>query len=285
MSKLDECCVFILSYDRPERVKTLKTLENHGYTGDWKIIVDHEDDYESYSEEHGEDSVIFLNKDDALPDLDRANNFNNRNCNVYARYLSFELAEELGYKYFLMLDDDYEYFQFRFNERLEYACNKVEDLDRYLELAIEYLDDAKLDTLCVAQGGDFIGGQHSSFAEAVDTKRKAMNTFLCSTERQFDFRGTINEDVNTYVRAAQLGKIFLTTNVFSVEQEDTQQDEGGLTEIYLDEGTYIKSFYTILYAPSCTSLMNLHDRAEPRIHHNVSWRNAVPKIIPEEYKK
>jgi hypothetical protein len=111
-----------------------------------------------------------------------------------------------------------------------------------------------------------------------------MNTFLCRADKPSDFRGTINEDVNTHVRAQQLGKLFLTTNALSVDQEDTQQEEGGLTDIYLDEGTYIKSFYTILYAPSCTTLGDLHDRADPRIHHKISWRNAVPKIVPESTK-
>lgn len=286
MSSVGDCCVFILSYDRPERVKTLQTLENHGYTGDWYIIVDHESDYERYCDEHGEDNVVFLDKDDALPELDRGDNFDNRNCNVYARYQTFDLAQELGYDYFLLLDDDYEYFEVRFNENYEFGYDKIKnnkfnDLDRYIDLAIEYMERADLDCFAMAQGGDFIGGKHNQFAQAVQTSRKIMNTFLCQADKPFEFRGTINEDVNTYVRAAQLGKLFLTTNALSVDQEDTQQDDGGLTEIYLDEGTYIKSFYTILFAPSCTTLGDIHDRQDPRIHHRVSWRNAVPKIVPE----
>jgi len=137
----------------------------------------------------------------------------------------------------------------------------------------------------MAQGGDFIGGVNSNMAESVKTSRKAMNSFLCKTDRPFKFRGTMNDDVNTYVRAAQYGKLFLTSNVMSIEQETTQQNEGGITDLYKSEGTYVKSFYTILYAPSCTSLTELAGRSAERIHHKISWQNAVPKIVPESAKK
>ena len=280
----DDCCVFILSYDRPQSVKTVGTLEKHGYTGDWYIIIDHEEDIEPYEREHSEENIIFLEKDDALPELDRGDNFDRRNCNVYARQQLWGVADDLEYDYFMILDDDYYHFQYRFDSDFGYAPEVMRDFDRYIDTSIQFLESADLDVLCMAQGGDFIGGKNAGLAEKVQIKRKAMNSFLCKTDRPFDFRGTVNEDVNTYVRAAQLGKLFLTANVASIEQEDTQQEEGGLTDIYLDMGTYIKSFYTILYTPSCTSLMRLHDRADDRVHHRISWRNAVPKIVPESTK-
>lgn len=282
----DNFCIFILSYDRPERVKTIETLEKHGYTGDWFIVIDHEDDLGPYKRQHGEKHVVYLDKDDALPELDRGDNFDRRNCNVYARQQLWDVAADLGYDYFLVLDDDYCHFQYRFTESFDYhsSYEYLGDFDSYVNAAIQYLEDANLDTVAMAQGGDFIGGKEASMAQKVQAKRKAMNTFLCKTDRPFAYRGTINEDVNTYVRAQQLGKTFLTVNFVSVDQEDTQQEDGGLTDIYLDVGTYVKSFYTILYAPSCTSLMRLHDRADDRVHHRVSWRNAVPKIVPESCK-
>ena len=280
----DDFCIFIISYDRPTNVPTIDSLERYGYTGDWRLVVDHEADIGPYTEEYGEDKVIYLDKDGALPELDRGDNLNRRDCNVYARQQMWDLADELGYNYFLVLDDDYTNIQYRFNEQFEYDPEVMRDFDEYINASIEYLEQADLDTLCMAQGGDFIGGSEAAMAESVQTKRKAMNSFLCKTDRPFNFRGTINEDVNTYVRAAQYGKIFLTTNTASIEQETTQQEDGGLTGIYLDQGTYVKSFYTILYSPSCTSLTKLHDRGDDRIHHRVEWRNAVPKIVPESTK-
>jgi len=283
----DDFCILILSYNRPDSVKTVDTLKEHGYTGDWYIVIDHEDDYDSYIKQFGEERVIYLDKDDALPELDRMDNFDRRNCNVYARQQMWDLAGELGYDYFLLLDDDYTTFEFRFGGNYEYGLrDRVEDLDRIIDASIEYLERAELDTLCMAQGGDWIGGAKSHIGNdgTVSTKRKAMNSFLCKTDRPFDFRGTINEDVNTYVRAQQLGKILLTYNIVSLEQERTQQEDGGLTDIYLSQGTYVKSFYTILYSPSSVTLTKMGGEADKRIHHRVDWRKSVPKIVPESTK-
>lgn len=282
----DDFCVFIISYDRPDNVRTINTLKKHGYTGDWYIVVDHKDDKTDYQNEHGDERVLYLDKDDALPKLDRADNFDHRNCNVYARQQMWDLADELGYDYFMVLDDDYTTFEFRFGGNFEYGLRDgVEDLDRIIDASIKYLDTAGLDTLCTSQGGDWIGGATAHIADGgrVSTKRKAMNSFLCKTDRSFDFRGTINEDVNTYVRAAQLGKIFLTHNIVSLEQERTQQEDGGLTDIYKSEGTYVKSFYTILYSPSSVTLSKMGE-SNYRIHHRVDWRKSVPKIVPESCK-
>ena len=282
----DDFCVFILSYNRPQQVKTLDTLDKHGYEGDRYIIINHEDDIEPYTEEHGEDRVIYLDKEDALPETDRGDNFDRRDTPLYTRNQLWDLADNLGYDYFLVLDEDYYHFQYRFTESFDYhpSYEYLDDFNEYIDAAIEYMERGDLDTLCMAQGGDFIGGADSQMAQQVQTKRKAMNTFLCRTDKPFKFRGTMNDDVNTYVRAAQYGKRFLTVNFVSVDQENTQQDDGGLADIYADHGTYMKSFYTVLYSPSCASISKLHDRADERMHHKISWRNAVPKIVPESTK-
>jgi len=284
----DDLCVFVLSYGRAGNVDTVGTLERQGYTGDWYIIVDAEDQVDDYVAEYGEDSVIYLHKDGALPETDRGDNFDKRETPLYSRNQLWDVADDLGYDYFWVLDDDYTYIQYRFNSDFEYEPQTPSDLsslDNLLDSGIKFISRADIDTLCLSQGGDFIGGSEASFADGVQTKRKAMNSFLCQTDRPFEYRGTMNDDVNTYVRAAQYGKLFLTTNIASVEQGSTQQNDGGITDLYKAEGTYVKSFYTILFAPSCTSLTKLAGRSADRIHHNISWRNAVPKIVPESTKK
>jgi len=283
----DDFCVFILSYNRPQNVPTVAALEEYGYTGDWYILIDHADDVEPYTNEWGEENVIVLDKDDALPELDRGDNMNRRDCNVYARYQSFDVAQELGYDYFALFDDDYDRFRYRWDENGEYdGTIQVEDVDMMFEHLITYLEEANLHSIATSQGGDWIGGEKAHIANnngEITAKRKVMNTFVCKADRPFEFRGTINEDVNTYVRAAQLGKLFLTPNLISINQEETQQEDGGLTDIYLDQGTYMKSFYTILYSPSSVELNKMGD-TNYRIHHHIDWNASVPKIVPEDTK-
>lgn len=276
-------CVLILSHNRPNDIPTIQTLERHGYTGDWYIVVDHEDDYESYTSVYDDEKIIYFDKDEVVDDVDRADNFDNRNCNVYARNKSFEIAQELGYEYFMMADDDYTGFEYKFDEDFDYGYQQLNDLDKLIEGAIDLLGEADIDVLAFAQNGDFIGGSESQFGSKVQTKRKIMNTFICRSDNPIEFRGTINEDVNAYTRNQQLGDVYLTVNFASVAQEMTQQHEGGLTDIYLDKGTYVKSFYTILFCPSSVGLMMLEDKHK-RIHHKVDWRKTVPKMLSEDAK-
>lgn len=279
----DDFCILILSHDRAGDIPTLRTLERQAYDGDWYIVIDHEDDIQPYNEEYGEENVIYFEKDETQPELDRGDNFERKNTILYARYYSFQIARDLGYTYFMQLDDDYTGFEYKFDENFDYGYNGPADITEFIEEAIRYMDRADLDTIAMAQNGDFIGGSESGFAQSVQCKRKAMNTFISRSDNQFDFRGSINEDVNTYTRAQQYGKVFLTPNIVSMGQEQTQQNDGGLTDLYEAEGTYIKSFYTLLYTPSAVRLQKMGDEHE-RIHHKVNWRNCVPKIVPESCK-
>lgn len=111
-----------------------------------------------------------------------------------------------------------------------------------------------------------------------------MNSFFCSTERPFKFMGRINEDVNAYTLLGSTGDLFLTIPNVSLKQTDTQSNDGGLTDIYLDQGTYVKSFYSVMFCPSSVKVGMLNTERS-RLHHRVSWNNAIPVILNEKYKK
>ncbi len=80
------------------------------------------------------------------------------------------------------------------------------------------------------------------------------------------------------------GDLILTVSRFYLGQMATQQQKGGLTEQYLDTGTYLKSFYTLMMAPSCTRIQTM-GHSHRRVHHAIRWSNAVPKIVSSRYRK
>jgi hypothetical protein len=133
----------------------------------------------------------------------------------------------------------------------------------------------------MAQGGDFIGGKDGSWDKP---RRKVMNSFVCTVARPFKFYGRSNEDLTTSVLLGGQGFLFMTFTEVALQQKQTQANAGGMTELYLDQGTYVKSLYSVMYVPSAikVSVMNTH---HARIHHRVSWKNAVPVILPEKFKK
>ncbi len=280
----DDFCVFILSYKRADKMRTIDTLLNSNYTGKYYIILGNDEpDIDSYIDNFGEDKIIIFNKEDYIESSDTCDNFNKINIVLYARNFCFDIAKELGYKYFLVLDDDYTSFEYRYESENKFKVMPVKEFDELVDIMIEFLDISNAYSVAFGQGGDFIGGKDSSLAKA-KIKRKAMNSFFCTTERPFKFIGRVNEDANTYCQLGSQGKLFMTIRDVSLTQKATQSAKGGLTDEYLDSGTYVKSFYSVMINPSFVKIMGM-DTTYTRMHHRVEWNNAVPKIISSKYKK
>lgn len=276
--------VFILTYGRPEKQKTYKSLLRSGYTGVVYFVVDDSDPtIATYKKLYGERVLVF-NKLEIVREFDQGDNFTDRRTIVYARNACFVLAKQLGIEYFIQLDDDYTAFVYRFNSDLQYRYKEIKQIDKVFAALLKFYKCTDALSVAMAQGGDFIGGKRGTLAGKICLKRKAMNSFICSTDRPFSFLGRINEDVNTYINLGSRGGLFLTTNFVSLQQVSTQKNTGGMTDVYLDSGTYLKSFYTVMYNPSCVKIGEMGDR-ERRIHHAIKWNHAVPKIISEQYKK
>lgn len=278
-------CALILTHGRPNNVITYKTLRKHGYTGRIVLLVDDEDaSLDEYRIRYG-DQVEVFSKTEIAKTFDEGDNFAERRAIIYARNASFDVARRLGFRYFIQLDDDYTDFRYRQNSQGEFVAVYVKQLDALLDVLVEFLATTPFLSVAIGQGGDAIGGRSNPFfRRGFTSKRKAMNTFICDVDRPFKFFGKLNEDVNVYTCEQRRGGAFLTFMSARVQQNMTQQTSGGMTEIYLDQGTYVKSFYSVMYAPSCVKISMLHT-AHGRIHHQVSWNNAAPRIVSETHRK
>lgn len=111
-----------------------------------------------------------------------------------------------------------------------------------------------------------------------------MNSFICDTERPFSFMGRFNEDVNTYITHGNRGAVMFSVMELALNQASTQQVAGGMTEAYQENGTYMKSFYSVMHVPSAVKIRTMGEHYR-RIHHAIVWNNCVPKIIRPEYRK
>lgn len=282
ISMKTDFCVFILSHGRPSNIPTLRTLKRSGYTGKVFIVVDDEDDTrDEYINLYG-DQVIIFDKKKAAKETDVGDNFANRKGVIYARNACFAIAESLGLEYFIQLDDDYIAFVHKLDNFNCYADKRMSNLDGVFSAMLEFYKTIPALSIAMAQTGDFMGGEAGNTWEK--PSRKCMNSFICSVKRPFKFLGRINEDTTAYTRLGSTGGLFLTTKAVALQQKQTQKNSGGMTDLYLDNGTYVKSFYSVMYHPSSVKVAMLLSK-NPRIHHKVKWRYTVPKIIPENLKK
>lgn len=273
----DDFAALILTHGRANNVKTVKTLQKAGYTGKWYIVIDDEDEQEEeYRRIYGERVIRFC-KADRAKITDVGDTSKERRCIIFARNEAFAIARDLGLKYFIELDDDYNNFEYLSEEAGKLKHTKIRQLD------IDFLDASGAKSVAMAQGGDMIGGINSSRWKQ-QCLRKAMNSFVCRVDNPINFVGRINEDVNTYVTGGMRGELYFTPLMVMLNQEQTQKAKGGMTGNYLDGGTYVKTFYSVVYAPSCVKVASM-GVSNQRCHHHVNWNACCPKIVNEKYRK
>jgi hypothetical protein len=286
--KASNFAVFILTYGRPDRIHTLKTLKRCGYSGDVYFICSDDDSrLQEYQEQFG-DRVIVFNKIEVAKTFDMFDNFKSFETVTYARNFCYDAAERLGLDYFVQLDDDYTSFSYARYEFHYFRKLAIKNIDVVFAAMFTFLHETKsVETVCFLQGGDFIGGfgngslQNGAYPWH---KRKAMNSFFCATDRRITFVGKMNDDVNTYVSRGKVGKVMLSVPWLCLKQLATQSNDKGLTDLYLQFGTYVKSMYTCICAPSSTKIAMM-GTSNLRLHHHISWRYAVPVILEEKHRK
>lgn len=280
-----DCCVFILSHQRAGNVKTLKSLAKHGYTGPIRIIIDDEDPQRHLYLENYKDLVIVFKKSEYDHLVDKGDNFFGRRTAIFARRAVYDIAKNLGFPFFIQMDDDLTSFRFRFDENLDYfTSHKMLKMDALVDIVLDFLEKSNSTTVSFSLGGDFIGGKQGTMAKSIQFKRKAMGIFFCKVDRFFPFLGRMNDDVSSYINYGKLGYLYWILPQVSMDTDPTQQTEGGCTEVYQEFGTYIKSLYSVIFEPSCVAIQVLNT-SNPRLHHRIIWENAIPCILREEHRK
>lgn len=277
-------CVFILSYGRANDITTLQTLRKQGYTGSVYIVVSDDDPELLKYRKNYPDMLIEFKREKAVEEMgiDFMDNMTELSGVICARNYLFKIAKNKGVDYFIELDDDYNIFSYRYKKNNQLLQRSIKNLDKAFETTFKLLDDTNARVISWSQGGDLIGGITSNWKHKI--LRKAMNSFFCKTDRPFKFFGRINEDTNMYCYYGSRGELILQITDLMINQATTQKNEHGMTDLYLDYGTYLKSYYSVMIQPSSVIIKQM-GVTNFRLHHQLKWNNTVPKIINEKYRR
>ena len=282
----DDFAILIISHGRPDKMKVLHALQKVNYTGKYYIVIDDEDDTaDEYYRLYG-DKVIMFKKSELDGTFDLMDNFEGRSVPVFARNVLYQIAKDLGLKYFLELEDDTKDFVYRFvSKDLKLSSRKVLDFDSICNAMVTFLEESNADVVAFIQGGDLLGGWDRNLWKS-KVIRKAMQTFFFKVDNPIYFAGRFNDDVNMYLQQGKVGKLVMSIRDICLITEETQKVGGGITEMYQKYGTYVKSFYSIMLRPDCVKIWGMTSfSGNRRLHHIIDWDSAVPKIISSDFKK
>lgn len=297
--KVRDFVVLIASYGRPEGLKkmTMTTFKEFFEKVDYRIMVSDDDKtLPKYLEMYG-DKVYVFNKDDVLKNanVDTCDALDIKSVIFFERNIEFKVARELGYRYFMHLEDDYLQMDFKLmNHESLMSCHMdIEHFDKICEMYFRVLDSSPfLSSVCMAQGGDYVGGKTSSLSKN-GYRFKGMNIYCFDTQKEVKLPGRINEDASAYYVNGKLGKIFLTLPLIQLTQLPTQNNQGGVSDVYKKFGTYLKTIYTVIQRPDAMKISTFatsgssktHLSDTRRIHHKCSSKLCFTKIISDSYAK
>ncbi len=275
--------VFILSHGRAEDVKTVKLLSEGHYSGDWFIVIDDEDNQEPvYREKYGEHILQFCKMDEFLQ-TDVGDLSDDRRCGVFARNAIQKFAKNLGYKIHLQLDDDFTMIYHRWVEKGKLVGERATNLDTVFSAMAEYLYETPITDLSFGLSSYYLGGAESKNVQA-GMIPKTMGSFMLKASDPVEFKMHMNDDITTAIWNWSTGRMFFTVMSHQAQTPPTQHQAGGMTDIYKDNGTYQKSFYSVMMCPSFVKIAQ-QGRKYFRIHHEVEWDNCCPKILEQKWKK
>ena len=280
--EIKDFAVFILSHGRADTISTYKALRDGGYTGRTYVVIDNEDDQEELYRQKFGDDIIQFDKRDYLEKTDLGDLDTDRRIGVFARNFIQDEAKRLGYKFHLQLDDDVHGFGYRFVQdgRLRYV--KCNNLDEVFDGMVQMMKETPITSLSFALSAYNMGGVDGSIKEGMI--RKTMTTFLMRADDLQYFHMRMNDDITTSLINGMRGKLYYSYLPIEVEVDKTQVKAGGMTDIYQKNGTYRKSFYSVMCCPSCVKVSAM-GITNYRIHHEISWNNAVPKLLSERWCK
>ena len=280
--KSKDFAVFILSHGRADTISTYRALRDGGYTGRTYVVIDNEDDQEELYRQKFGDDIIQFDKRDYLEKTDLGDLDTDRRIGVFARNFIQDEAKRLGYKFHLQLDDDVHGFTYRFAQGKVLRALHCSHLDEVFSGMVEYMNETPITSLSFALSAYNMGGVDGSIKEGMT--RKTMTTFLMRADDVQYFHMRMNDDITTSLINGMRGKLYYTYMPVMVYVDPTQVQHGGMTDIYKKNGTYRKSFYSVMCCPSCVKVSAM-GITEYRIHHEISWNNAVPKLLSERWCK
>ncbi|MCR4671976.1 MAG: hypothetical protein K5637_01900 [Lachnospiraceae bacterium] len=281
---MNRFAIFILSHGRADTISTYDALRKSGYTGDMYVVIDNEDDQEGLYREKFGSEIIQFDKRDYVAITDVADLDEGRKIGVFARNFIQDKAKEMGYQFHLQLDDDIHGFGYRYiDDKGKLRTRPIHGMDRVLEAMCDYMASAPITSLSFGLQIYYVGGVESGSWQQ-QMIPKTMTTFLMRADDVRYFNMRMNDDITTSALNVSRGSLYYTYMPVMVEIDGTQEQKGGMTEIYQDSGTYRKSFYSVMALPSCAKVSQM-GITDMRVHHEIHWGNCAPKLLDERFRR
>ena len=275
--------VFILTHGRPHNQLTVKSLQDVGYTGDLYLVVDDQDEsINEYIAVWGADKVIVFNKDYFIHNTDTGLHTPIPKFAVFARNAIEHIAKEMGYKTFMMLDDDITKFRVRLPDGDSLKSYQIAgQFDSIIENSVDYVLNCDIACLGLGFCNLYIGGV-GNFNKENPRQRLCAEAFVRNTAHPISWRLNMVEDLITSIDAAISGEVWFQFLPIQCEIKMSEGAvDGGNSDVYRQLGMYRISFMPVIAYPSSNAVRF----GKKTWASTTTPDKCIPKIISSRYRK
>lgn len=272
--------VYIISKGRPS-CTTAQTLTKMGYPGEWYIVCGNNDETIGEYKDNWGDHVIEFDWYDEITRTDTLDNFGFEKMAsgaVPVRNATCDIARARGEKRHWQLDDDYSGFY-----RVVKGTMKKERMDGEALYEV-FTEISEFAHRCgLSNAGIALGTIESHPAQAQKFGKRVFNAHNLPTDTKLltRWRGRMNDDLINAIETYRNGGFEMLFKYANLTMEQSQAEQGGLTDLYQAEGTVRKSAYPVLLAPNAAKLTIKFGR----YHHTVDWKKLVPKMLSGDWRR
>ena len=272
--------IYIISKGRPQ-CKTAQTLTKMAYPGEWFIVCGNNDEkLDEYISKWG-DKVKVFDWYEEIKHTDVMDNFGFQKMASGAspvRNAVFDISRSRGEKRHWQLDDDFTCFGMANIRKNKNVKISGETFYFWMSRIAMYAESAKLANIGIVLAEEAFPGSALRYKNRVYAAHNMSNDVEITPK----WKGRFNDDTIHAISVFRSGTLKeMALGFLCIGTPPSQQEKGGLTDMYQLLGTVRKTAYLILIAPNAAKLTIRHGR----YHHFVDWSKLVVKVLNEKYRK
>lgn len=282
----NDFAVFIISYSRPNKQHTLKSLLDRSYIGQWYIVLDDTDPtIQEYIDNFGAENIIVFDKNHYINTVDTAMLVPYYSAALYARSAVEDIAHDLGYKAFILLDDDITDFSIRYPDNDKLRRLSKFDINLVFNSIVEFMFESDATMVGATHPGMFFSGikmfEPSTISSLINTSLP-YNVMFRNVKHPMNWVSAYGEDDITANNNTTVGNKILTVPFlqFTVVPNKSKA-KGGMYRTYNDNDSFDLMFRIYMQSPTSVNIVYKQDGFGTRRLRN----NMCPRILSKEFVK
>lgn len=274
--------IYIISYNRVDNLKTLKMLRDGRCTFDMYIVVSKDDPSLNEYRDTFKDMLIEFDREEESKTTDSGFNQINWHSPIYARNFCLKHARDNAIDSVVLLDDDLETVNLRYEEGGKLKGRKAKDLNNVLAALCEFVEQSQIGGTGAIPATNYIGGLKSKIAKEGFNTSHVSFFVINMNQIHFDFNSYFGEDVLFGYKAGLNGKPFIIPYQISVNKQNDGTGDGGMQEAYSKNNEWKNAFTLFMNHPSVSKMYLTNDG---RWRCKLNKIQLCPKILSEEWKR